>query len=187
MKSITEYELITRTLALENTKFKVYFDKISNKITTVNRFLMVSPTIQSSGHVSGICVLPEREGKVGLMRCYRYQFKEYIWQAPMGFIEPGEAFSESAARELEEETGLTSYEVETLGYTIPDAGVLEAKVALFLSRNCQPNQVSKLTLEPGMGKLSYFDKSKLKQLLLNESEKTSAATAVACYRYLLHS
>ena len=83
--------------------------------------------------VAGVCILPELDGKIGLMKGYRHQLGREVWQAPAGFVEENEAPVETALRELKEETTLTSApdKVVPLGMYCPDPGLIEGRVALF--------------------------------------------------------
>lgn len=172
-----------RTVA-SNTRFDIYFDRLEGPDgQVVPEFLMVRPK-QQKGGVSGVCVLPEVEGRIGLMRSYRHQFDEDVWQAPAGFGEADEDIPATALRELREETGFDCppERLVPLGLSIPDAGVLEAKVALFVARDAVPCGTA-VDSEPGMGTLTFFARDALRALVQG-TPAMGSSTLVACFRYL---
>ena len=57
-------------------------------------------------HGGGSCVLAVKDGKIPLVRQYRYAYKSEIWEIPAGKIEDGEDSEITAKRELIEEVGL---------------------------------------------------------------------------------
>ncbi|MGE4218282.1 MAG: NUDIX hydrolase [Alphaproteobacteria bacterium] len=182
-----DYRLAARRPACANRLFEVFFDRLeAGQGRTVEDYLIVRPRQQNEDGVGGICVLPERDGRIGLMRGYRHQLDRVVWQAPAGFVEPRETSAETALRELREETGLTCApdRLVSLGGFLPDAGLIEATVALFVARDAVPlsgNGV--LTHEPGVGQLVYFAPDAL-MALLRTTPDMGASTLVACFRYL---
>ena len=78
---------------------------------------------------------------------WRHHFNSFIWQAPAGFVEFGESPAESAARELYEETGFMASpsSLTSLGSFLPDAGLIDGRVALFLS-TCNTRTNSDISL-----------------------------------------
>ena len=52
-------------------------------------------------------VTEEAEPRIALVHEYRFSVDEYIYSLPSGLIDPGETAGEAAAREMEEETGLS--------------------------------------------------------------------------------
>ena len=62
-----------------------------------------------------VAALPVHEdGRVVLVRQYRYAVDEQVWELPAGRIDPGETPEEGARRELEEEVGLRPRSLEAL-------------------------------------------------------------------------
>lgn len=152
----------------------------------VENYLIVKPkTVTSDGGV-GVCILPEVDGRIGLMCGWRHQFDALVWQAPAGFIDPDETPVQAAIRELCEETRLSCClgDLVSLGTYLPDAGLIEGRVALFLASNCSPAVVGGGTdAEVGSSQLSFFDRAELLELLTSTGS-IGGSTLVACFRYL---
>lgn len=184
---MVSFKLQGRRQVLSNSVFEVYFDAVGedNAPVSVEDFLIVRPRVRS-GIVGGVIVLPEADGKIGLMSGYRHQFDREIWQAPAGFLEPGEAVEHTALRELREETNLACLpeNLESLGEFLPDAGLIDATVSLFLAKDCTMIADGVRESEPGTGALTFFDAPSLKALILEE-RFIGGATIAACSRWLL--
>jgi len=182
------YRRFARRLACENSLFRVYFDSLrSSSGEEVPRFLIIRPKIATRDGIVGVCILPELRGRIGLMRGYRHQFRRQLWQAPAGFIDPGETSRRAALRELEEETGLTCAprDLVSLGDYAPDAGLIEGRVALFVARNCRSLAKRRpAATEVGAGRLVFFDLRRLKALALRE-RWVGGSTLIACLRLLM--
>ena len=153
-----KYSHIGRKLICSNSLFDVHFDHVIQGDNEVKDFLIIKPKKQlGKEKVVGICVMPMIDEKFALMEGWRHQFDKYIWQAPAGFVEENEEPYETAMRELEEETGLicNKSNLISLGKFIPDAGLVEGKVALYLAIDCIQTDL-KIMNEVGMGKLHFF-------------------------------
>lgn len=181
------YRLLGRRPACSNMKFEVFFDTIEEFNGNITKdFLIVRPKVQTEDMVAGICVLPEVDGKIGLMRGYRHQLGVEVWQAPAGFVEHNETPEHTALRELEEEIHLTTIpeNLSSLGTYFPDAGLIEGRVALFVAKcggsvpHAQP-----LHGEVGTGSLYFFGRSELLELM-GSCDSIGGSTMVACFRYL---
>ncbi|MCG6920059.1 MAG: NUDIX hydrolase [Acidobacteria bacterium] len=62
-----------------------------------------------------VAALPVHEdGRVVLVRQYRYAVNEQVWELPAGRIDPGETPEQGTRRELEEEVGLRPRSLEPL-------------------------------------------------------------------------
>ena len=180
-----EYQFLNRNKICSNSKFNVYFDHlITTNNSEVKDFLIVKPRVSKQYNLVGICVLPLFENKYCLMKGWRHQFNKVIYQAPAGFVEPEESPEETAIRELKEETALicSSKDLISLGSYIPDAGLIEGKVALYLATKCIKSKI-KLDKEIGTGKLVFFTKKDLLDLIQNETN-IGGSTLVASFRAL---
>ena len=120
------------------------------------------------------------------MSVWRHQFETTIWQAPAGFIESGEDPAKTALRELKEETSLICdpKNLVSLGSFVPDAGLIEGKVALFLAKKCEFISQIKSN-EFGTGDIHFFSKNQLMNLICNDSN-IGGSTITASVRALQH-
>ena len=187
MKNNNNYHHLSRDLACSNSLFNVYFDHLKVCENTVKDYLIVKPKVSiGSDNIVGICVLPEVDLSFGLMIGWRHQFGTKIWQAPAGFVESGEDPSQTALRELREETSLICdpRNLISLGSFIPDAGLLEGKVALFLAKDCEFISQIKSN-EIGTGDLHFFNTNELMHLICNDSN-IGGSTVTASVRALQH-
>ncbi|MBB4695594.1 NUDIX hydrolase [Paractinoplanes abujensis] len=69
----------------------------------------------------GAVVLPIfGDGRILLTRQFRHHIRDWQWETPRGFAEPGDKGPETAIRELREEIGITAEKVEFLGRLVDD-------------------------------------------------------------------
>lgn len=64
---------------------------------------------------TNVVMFPVLEGKVVLLRRFSHDERDWIWEIPHGFGEPGLSAEECARKELEEETGLIAKSLTLLG------------------------------------------------------------------------
>jgi ADP-ribose pyrophosphatase len=75
------------------------------------------------------------QGRVSLIRQYRYAAGGFIWELPAGVLDsPEEPPEACAARELREETGLVAAELRRLGTILTTPGFCDERIHLFLAR-----------------------------------------------------
>jgi ADP-ribose pyrophosphatase len=87
-------------------------------------------------HPGAVAVVPvTAEGKVVLVRQYRYPVEEVLLEIPAGKLDKGEPPEACAHRELEEETGFKTGRLEHLAtfYTAP--GFTDEIMHLYLARD----------------------------------------------------
>lgn len=85
-------------------------------------------------HPGGVCVFAlDNEGKVILVRQYRYPMQEVVLELPAGKLEKGEDPSDSGLRELGEETGLVPQTYLPMGVSFSSPGIMEEKIYYFFA------------------------------------------------------
>ena len=95
------------------------------------------------GHKGAAAVLPiTQDGKVILVSQYRNTVERLTWEIPAGGIEVGEDFKACAIRELEEETGYKSEDVEFLLSTYPTIAYGGERIEIFLARNLREGNMN---------------------------------------------
>ena len=82
-------------------------------------------------HHGGAAVLCVLDGKVLLVRQYRYAYGEEVLEIPAGKLELGEDPMEAAMRELGEETGLKAERLNLLFTLYPSPGYCNEKIYIY--------------------------------------------------------
>ena len=101
----------------EKTLCKNYVYK--GKILSLRKDDVVLPNGQQAirevvEHSGGSAIYCEVDGKILLVRQYRYPYEKEIWEIPAGKVNPGESPEQTAIRELEEEGGIIAERVEKM-------------------------------------------------------------------------
>ena len=176
--------LAKRRLACANSQFSVYFDDLTRDGEPYGQdYLVVAPKQVSGNLVTGVAILPICDGKIGLLKVYRHAIQGDSWEIPRGFIEEGESDLTSALRELEEETGLTCDPDQTkpLGFITPDAGVLAARVHVYVALQCVRIRPY-VAKEFGHREFRLFSSVALDEMI-NRAEIQDPCTLIAHYKF----
>jgi len=92
-------------------------------------------------HPGASAVVPLLEdGRVLLLRQYRYAVRQTLWEVPAGKLDPGESPETGALRELEEETGYTAESLVSLGAIYVTPGYSDEVIHLWLARGLREGQ-----------------------------------------------
>ena len=82
-------------------------------------------------HSGGAAVLCVKDGKIALVRQYRYAYGEEIYEIPAGKLNAGEDPEQAAGRELTEETGLIASRLDLLFTLYPSPGYTNEKIYIY--------------------------------------------------------
>lgn len=94
-------------------------------------------------HPGAAVLLPVTvDGRVVMIRQFRYAAGETLLEVPAGTIDPGETPEETASRELVEETGYHPGRLEKLAEFFPSPGILAERMHLFLATELEKRQAS---------------------------------------------
>ena len=86
-------------------------------------------------HPGGVCVLAlDDEGRVLLVRQFRYPYEKVLTEIPAGKLEYGEDPEKAALRELREETGAVPGKFRSLGELYPSPGYCGEIIRLYLAQ-----------------------------------------------------
>lgn len=90
-------------------------------------------------HHGGVAVLAlDEEGRVLLVRQFRYAFGQELLELPAGKVEPGEAPEVCGRRELEEECGCRAGRFELLTLLYPTVGYCSEVIHIYLAQDLVP-------------------------------------------------
>lgn len=89
--------------------------------------------VEHSGGVAVVAINDKQE--VVLVRQYRKALEDFILELPAGKLDDGEDPLECARRELKEETGYQSKNIELLCETYPSPGFSKEKIYIYLAQD----------------------------------------------------
>ena len=93
-------------------------------------------------HPGGVAILAlDEDGRVPVVRQYRYAFSRVMLEIPAGKREVGEDPFVTARRELQEEVGATASQWTELGAILPSPGCYGETLYLYLARGLQCGDV----------------------------------------------
>ena len=105
------------------------------------------------GAAAVIPILPN--GKIGLIRQYRYPTDQIHIEIPAGTLEPGENAENTAKRELQEEIGFLPNKLTYLTKINNCIGYSDEIIYIFVGEDLQPSVVDK----PGDESIDFFPTS----------------------------
>jgi len=92
--------------------------------------------VRQRGSVAALPVFDD--GRLLLVRQYRYAVDAFVWELPAGRRDPGETPEEGAGRELEEEVGLRAESLEPLLVFWTTPGFCDEVMHLFRATGLEP-------------------------------------------------
>lgn len=95
----------------------------------------IREVVEHRGAVAVVAL--DEDGRVLVIRQYRYAVGQSLLELPAGTLEPGESPLACAARELEEETGYRAAAFEPLITIYPSPGYTTEIISLFIARRLE--------------------------------------------------
>jgi len=133
-------------------------------------------------HNGGAVVLPiTDEGKLILVKQFRYPFQKFLLESPAGKLEKGEDPYECAARELTEETGFSSTKITKLGEIYTSPGFCDEILYLYLATDLTAGDHNREEGEYGMETYEYL-LTEVDELIKN-GEIVDSKTIAIIYHY----
>jgi ADP-ribose pyrophosphatase len=103
-------------------------------------------------HPGSVVILPVlADGRIVLVRQFRYSTGQFLWELVAGRMDPGESPLRAARRELLEETGSRARRYRLFLDVFPTPGFLSERMFIFLARGlaageAQPEDDEKITV-----------------------------------------
>lgn len=110
--------------------FQIRYDWLENPR---NGAVLKAIRLEAPTWVNVVALTPE--GKVVVVRQYRFGIEKVTTEIPAGIVEEDESSQTAAARELKEETGYTTSKWEHLGYVEPNPAFLNNQCHLWLAKD----------------------------------------------------
>ena len=122
-------------------------------------------------HGGGSAVLCEKDGKILMVKQFRYAYGEEIWEIPAGKVNAGEDPMQVAFRELEEESGVKADKMELMFTVYPSPGYTSEKIRIYRATGVSSGE-SRLD-EDEFLMARWMDKEKLKSMIARGEIKDS--------------
>jgi len=100
----------------------------------------VREVVEHRGSAAVLPILPD--GRVVLIRQYRYSVGRELLEVPAGTLEEGESPRECAVRELEEETGYRAGRIREILKIFPTPGYSTEEIHLFVAEDLERGEQS---------------------------------------------
>lgn len=167
-------KLISRKVLLKTPIFTVSDNRVIDPEGLEIRRIMVD-------HLGSAVVMPvDDQGRVCLVRQYRYPALDYLWELPAGKIDPGETALQAAKRELIEETGVRARSWKKLNEFFPSPGFQQEKMTIYLARDLKFGEATPMDDENLTVK--WFDPKWIEQQI-GKGKIRDAKTIIAMYAF----
>jgi ADP-ribose pyrophosphatase len=104
-----------------------------DKVRLPNGRISTLETVVHGPSTAIVPILPD--GRILLLRQFRYAVRGYILEIPAGVVNPGEDPEACARRELEEETGLVAGRMEPLGDFMLAPGYCDERIHIYVAHD----------------------------------------------------
>lgn len=129
-----EYKRLERTLIAKGAIIDYYQDTMQIPNGNIAKWDLID-------HKGAAAVVPVRgDGKLLMVRQYRNALERETLEIPAGGLNPGEPTVLAAARELEEETGYVSEDLELLNSIYTTVAFCNEKIDIYLARNLEKGE-----------------------------------------------
>ena len=92
-------------------------------------------------HSGGSAIVCERDGKILLVKQYRYPYAEELLEIPAGKLNDGETPEQTAIRELEEEGGIIAKRVEKMFDIYPSPAYTDEIIRIYKAVEIEEGQI----------------------------------------------
>jgi ADP-ribose pyrophosphatase len=133
-------------------------------------------------HPGSVVVMPLLDdGRILLIRQYRYAARQFLWELVAGRIDPGEGVRQSAARELIEETGYRAKRFRVFLDLFPSPGFLEERMSILVAEGltlgkAEPEEDERI-------KAKAFTRAELEKMIKRKTLRDAKSIAGLLYYF----
>ena len=179
IKALDDFEYVEKPLKRKSV-FKGNVVDLRNDTAITPKGMKV--TREYVKHNGGVCILAvNKEGRIALVRQYRYPVSTAVLELPAGKLEKKESPLKAAKRELEEEIGYVAGKITSAGAIYPCVGYSSEVIHLYIASNLKKTEVH--FDDDEYIECKWFSKEELKWMLDNNMI-LDAKTIVLLYKYL---
>ncbi|MEI7652983.1 MAG: NUDIX hydrolase [bacterium] len=168
-------KVINSRVAYENAHVKCVVDTLSRDGKTWEQAYLAKPIPDID-----VSVIPYENGGVYMLRQYRHANRCELWQFPGGGGEPDASIIESAHRELTEETGFVAGQMETIGLTYNEAGLVNLKTTILVATDLKKGERRLEHTEVGM-EMHFFTIAEMEMMI--EAGEIQCGFALASWTF----
>lgn len=132
-------------------------------------------------HCGGVAVLYVKDGRILLVKQFRYLYGREIFELPAGKIDAGENECSAAYRELAEETGFIAEKIAPFLKIYPSPGYTDEVIHIFIAQCCKKGSQK---LDNGEFLSCVFMPVEKVLQMIESGEICDAKTVAAVYKYL---
>ena len=125
----------------------------------------------------GIVVVPVREGRVGLLKIYRYCVQQASLEVPRGLVEKNEDPTQAAAREMREELGYEAASCWHLGQIYADTGLISRHIDVFVCEAGRHIEKSHDELESIAAEVEWLNAAELREMIASNQVRCGITLA----------
>jgi ADP-ribose pyrophosphatase len=133
------WQFLAQSLVTETRIFRLFAERWRSPRTGEEH---VFTNVDSVDWVNVVAL--DTEGRMLLIRQFRFGTRAFTLEVPGGMCDPGEDPRVTAVRELREETGYSGTSVVDLGYIYPNPAIFNNRAHMFLVEGCTPTADLKL-------------------------------------------
>ncbi len=165
------------------TKTSVNARKIRFEINRIKLPIGIEGTFGVVRHPGASLAVPiTDDGRVVILRQYRFAVSKRILEFPAGTLEENESPLESMKRELAEEAGYKADRWDSLGQMLPCPGYSDEIIHLYLARNLKPLSDRPAGDEDEDLEVLHMTKEALDEALVNNDEALDGKSIAAWFR-----
>jgi 8-oxo-dGTP pyrophosphatase MutT (NUDIX family) len=125
----------------------------------------------------GIVVVRIKNGRIGLLKIFRYCIQQPSLELPRGLVDEGETPEQAATREMREEIGYNAYDCRHLGRIYADTGLISRHIDAFVCQAGEPSAKEHDELESIAAEMQWVTPEELREMIFGDQVRCGISLA----------